>query len=42
MDASSQQAKLKHKDTGWRLFVKLFWSVANVFGWASFQMIKWE
>lgn len=42
MDASIQQAKTKGEDNGWRLFVKLFWSVVNVLGWTSLQMIKWE
>lgn len=42
MDVSSQQAKPRGEDSGWSLFVKLFWSVANVLGWAGLQMIKWE
>jgi hypothetical protein len=41
MEVKSQQVKPKHEARGWQLIVKLFWSVANVFGWASAQ-IKWE
>lgn len=41
MEVKSQQEKPKREPTGWRLIVKVFWSLANLLGWVGDQ-IKWE
>lgn len=41
MEAQSQPMESGREISGWRLFVNLFWSLANVLGW-TVQMFKWE